>query len=276
MIINRIFYACTMKRLSFFLLLVLITMACGTQPENKPTLIDEKYEPSDEELFAACSDLKGIGQYVIGKSTFSSITKDKEYRSQVSYDYNKSNLYNGHWGNSFWRNPFGKVSESEQARYIEKETKGKVKQLSVRPSFKVGELEFDPFDLAFLNDTLVAIWYYPKDENTVINHYLEKYGNGKGKKYHFETRTKDIKGDVYGTERHDELHVWANETVALEYINTVNFSHLPNQKIHYDGKKTMLLYSKSRYPVFEQILKEYAKKFEDSKGVAKEETLSTL
>ncbi len=265
-----------MRRLFIFLLLTFIIPSCGSQPENKPTLVDEKYEPSNEELFNACSDLKGIGQYVIGKSTFSSVTKDKEYRSQVVYDYNKSNLYNGHWGNSFWRNPFGKVNELDQARYIEKETRGKVKQLYIGRSFKVGELEFDPFDMAFLNDTLVAIWYYPKDESTVVNHYLEKYGEGRGKKYHYETRTKDIKGDVYGTEKHDEKHIWENENVALEYVKTVNFSHLPNQKIHYDGKKTMLLYSKSRYSVFEQMLQDYAKQFENTKNEEKEGTLSTL
>ena len=265
-----------MKRIVLFIFVYLVIASCGSQPGNNPTTINETYDPSDEELFVACSDLRGVGQYVIGKSTFSSVIKDKEYRSQKSYDYNRSNLYNGHWGNSFWRNPFGKVDEMEQARYIEKESKGRVKQLENTFGFKVGELEFDHFDMAFLNDTLVAIWYYPKAETMVVNHYLEKYGNGKGKKYHHETRTKGLNGEVYGTTKHDEVHVWENETVALEYIKTEDFRHLPNQKTHYDGKKTMLLYSKSRYPVYEQLLKEYAKKFEELKKSETEGTLNTL
>ena len=261
-----------MGRASLFMLFVLFVFACNSQPIT----IDESYNPSQEELFKACIDLKGIGQYVIGKSTFSSVTKDKEFRSQNPYDYNKSNLYNGHWGNSFWRNPFGKVDEIEQARYIEKETKGRVKQLDNMFGFKVGELEFEHFDMAFLNDTLIAIWYFPKDETTVVGHYLNKYGNGRGKKYHYETRTKGLDGKVYGTIRHDEVHLWENETIALEYTKTEDYRHLPNQKIHYDGKNTMLLFSKSRYPVYEQLLKEYAKSFEDLKKSETEGVLNTL
>lgn len=266
-----------MKPFPFYFFLAFIAVACGSQPSNAPTIINEKYEPTDEELFAACAELRGIGQYIIGKSTFPTVIKDKEYRAQTSYSVGReNNLYNGHWGNGFWRNPFGKVDELEQARYIEKETKGKIKQLHNMLSFKVGELEFEPFDLAFLNDTLVAVWFYPKDEKAIVGHYLEKYGNGRGKKYHYESKTENLKGEFSLTEKTDEVHIWENESIALEYVNYVDFRSAPNEKTHLDSKHTMLIFSKSRYPVFEELLKEKAKDFEELKKRETEGTLNSL
>lgn len=272
----NICFIINMKKALFISLLTITVLACGEAPEK--TLIDEKYEPTDDELFEACADLKGIGQYIIGKSTFKSILKDKEFRHNTnSWDW-KNNFFNGHWGNDFWRSSGSSVSnDTEKGNYIEENAK-QIKQLALGMSFKVGELTFDKFDMAFLNDTLVAIWFFPdRNCNTgVINHYLEKYGNGRGKKYDFRLVSKNAKGEVTATRKTDEEHIWENEAVALEYIKKEMFHTEPGYKPSGSFTNTMLLYSKSRYSVFEQILMEYASKWDAKQKSVKEGVLNSM
>ena len=90
-----------MKQIPFCLLLVLAVISCSVQAD-KPEIIDESYDPTDEELFAACADLQGVGQFIIGKTTFKNALNDKDYKNSSSSFDRKSNLYNGHWGHDFW------------------------------------------------------------------------------------------------------------------------------------------------------------------------------
>ena len=265
-----------MKHFTIFIVIVMLALSCETQVE-KPIHINEQYNPTEEELFTACSELRGVGQYIIGVTTFSSVSKDKEYRAQNPYDYNRSNYYNGHWGHSFWARYGSSVNdEMEQSHYIEKEAGNIVKQMSNFGSFKIGELEFDCFDMAFLNDTLVAIWFFPKDEKKVVEHYIEKYGEGRGEKYYYERRTRNLKGEYSGTIKHDEKHIWENDAVALEYIHKEDFQSSPNKQTHFSSFHSMLIYSKSRYPIFEEVLKNTAKQFVDLKEKELNGTLESL
>ena len=252
-----------MKRIALFIATAVVATACKfntssnqAQPQTQPKdpVGMERFEPTDEELYAACADLKGIGQYVIGKTTYKSILKDKEFRENISSYSRDGNFYNGHWGYDFWKDKLrgsGIYDNMEESHYIEKRMKGKLRQIPCSYSYKMGELKFDHFDMAFLNDTLVAIWFYPddKDVDSVVNHFKEKYGNGRGKEY----KNSSTYGDTY-INRVDIEHVWENETVAMKYIKDEYFKMTKGNPSYSNFKTSMFIYSKSRYPVFEQML----------------------
>lgn len=253
-------------------------MSCNVQVD-KPEIIDESYNPTDEELFAACADLQGVGQFIIGKTTFKKALNDKDFKNSSNSFDRESNLYNGHWGYDFWKTKNDDISSSfEKEKWITKEAKGRIKQL--KPQFsgiKIGDLEFDKFDMAFLNDTLVAIFFYPEDkiENDIIDHYKEKYGDGKGhyKYYYSSVQTGD---DITVTKTTDEKRTWANEKIALDYVNKEYFHMEPGSKSTGNFEHTLLIYSKNRYPVFEELLMSLSKQYDENLQKSKSKTLNTL
>lgn len=267
-----------MKRLLYFLLAALTLQACNVEAD-KPEVIDQTFDPTDEELYAACADLQGIGQFVIGKTTFKQVLNDKDYKASTNDFDRNSTLYNGHWGNDYWRSKDDNISNSyEKAKWIEKEAKNKVKQLNGNLSgTKVGDLKFEKFDMAFLNDTLVAIWFYPDDEieDDIIEHYKEKYGDGRGHYKYSHSRVK-VGDDITATESTDEARTWANEKVALDYVNDDYFHMEPNSNPISRYKHTMLIYSKSRYPVFESTLKGLAAQYDEIRNQGKKSSLDAL
>ena len=267
-----------MRRFILFLSAFFILQACNDET-SKPETINDVFEPTDEDLYAACADLQGIGQFVIGKTTFKQVLNDKDFKNVTTEFLRKSNLYNGHWGFDFWHSMYENSAKSTgKASWMENASKGKVKQLHTGiTSKKIAGLEFDTFDMAFLNDTLVAIWFYPKREiaNDVIGHYKEKYGDGRGHyKYHF-SRFK--KGDeYYGTKDLDERRSWENEEIALDYVNKEYYHSEPNQKATSSFKHTLLIYSKSCYPVFEETLKGLAEEYNRIQNKEKKTALDAL
>ena len=260
------------------LLLVLAIMSCNVQVD-KPEIIDESYDPTDEELFAACADLQGVGQFIIGKTTFKNALNDKDFKNSSSSFDRESNLYNGHWGHDFWKTKNDDISSSsEKEKWITKEAKGRIKQL--KPQFsgiKIGDLEFDKFDMAFLNDTLVAIFFYPEDkiENDIIDHYKEKYGDGKGHYKYYYSRVQ-IGDDINVTTTTDEKRTWANEKIALDYVNKEYFHMEPGSKSTGNYEHTLLIYSKNRYPLFEELLMSLSKQYDENLQKSKSKTLNTL
>lgn len=262
-----------MKRLVLFAA-ACIAVACGQAP--RITTIDEKFEPSDKELYAACAELSGIGQYQIGKTTLSQVLRDKEYRKLKPYDFDhKPNYYNGHWGYEFWKTSGMSIDEQmNKSKFIEKDVRGKVKQLYNSVEFKVGALEFDKFDMAFLHDTLVGIWFKPKDKD-ILNHYKEKYGDGRGKNYRYSYWLNKRNGFIQ-KEDVDELRTWENQNVALVYKNKVWVRAEPDKRPNYQYDETFFIYSKKRYPVFEEILLGSAAKYDQQNSKSKSETLKTL
>ena len=270
-----------MKRGLIVLSAIIILQACNYEAD-KPEIVNEVYDPTDEELFAACSDLQGIGQYVIGKTTFKQVLNDKEYRDgTLSFD-RESNLYNGHWGQEYWnKKGYHLPNDLDKANWMEKESRGRIKQLNSRLTcFNVGSLDFDKFDMAFLNDTLVAIWYYPKREfvKDVLNHYKEKYGNGRGHLNSYESRSMigDDVNTLVATSKLDEMHTWENAIVALDYVMDEYFHTEPNQKPTSHYNHSYLIYSKSRYPVFETLLMELSEQFDSIQQEDKKKSLDVL
>lgn len=271
-----------MKRL-FFLLIVTLVASCGSNPSVAPTVIDEKYEPTDEELYAACAELQGVGQFIVGKTTFKQVLADKDFKKAATTIYDRqSNMYNGHWGNDFW-NKKGEnyvLPGDPKEKWMRSKTGPKLKQLpsSSFTGMSIGELKFDPFDMAFLNDTLVAIFFYPdrEVEDEVIAHYKEKYGDGRGKLYSFELTKSDSQSNITSTKTFDEAHIWENERVALVYEKHEYFHMEPNRKPTGDFRHSMIIYSKKRYPVFEESLLRLSSEYDTQKEANKNQSLNSL
>lgn len=267
-----------MKRGLTVLSAIIILQACNYEAD-KPEIVNEVYDPTDEELFAACADLQGIGQFIIGKTTFKQVLNDKDYKASTSEFDRRTNLYNGHWGNDYWKSQGDNISNSyEKAKWIENEAKNKVKQLNgIFTGTKVGDLKFEKFDMAFLNDTLVAIWFYPDKEieDDIIEHYKEKYGDGRGHYKYLHSRVK-IGDDITATENTEENRTWENEKVALEYCNEDYFHMEPGSKASSYFKHTLLIYSKNRYPVFIETLKGLAEQYDNIREEGKKKALNVL
>ena len=267
-----------MRRFIWLLSVVISIQACFSQTD-KPEIVNETFEPADAELYAACVDLQGVGQFVIGKTTFKQVLSDKEFNAFATEFDRESNLFNGHWGFDFWHSMYESSTQSTgKAHWIETSSKGKVKQLyGGVTGKKLIDLEFEKFDMAFLNDTLVAIWFYPKREieKEVIVHYKEKYGDGRGHYKYLHTRYK--RGDkYYGTTDLDEARTWENEIVALEYVNKDYFCLEPNGEAKSYFTHSLLIYSKSRYPVFVETLKGLATEYDTIQKQKKDSSLDLL
>lgn len=271
-----------MKKI-LFPIIALIIASCGSNPSVAPTVIDEKYEPTDDELYSACAELQGVGQFIIGKTTFRQVLADKDFKKVATSVYDRqSNMYNGHWGNDFWNKKGDNyvLPGDPKEKWMNSKTGPKLKQLpsSSFTGLTLGELKFDPFDMAFLNDTLVAIFFYPDDkiEDEVIAHYKEKYGNGRGKLYSYNLTKSDSNSNLTVTKTFDEKHSWENELVALEYEKHEYFHMEPNRSPSGDFKHSMIIYSKKRYPVFEELLLKLSTEYDDQIKASKNQSLNSL
>jgi len=270
-----------MKRIALFIFLIMLLVSCGSNTSSKSQRqgssdpsVSEKYEPSDEELYAACADLKGIGPYLIG-SKFTSILNNKEYRSNTSSYNRESDLYYGHWGQDFWAGKGYKSYEEkrEKEKFIVKEARGKIKQLHCNSDFKIGDIKFTEFDMAFLNDTLVAISFMPEynEIKSVLQHFIEKYGNGRGSLFESKRRS----GETYtNTEKED--HLWANETVEMKYDKYLWYQQQPGKSPSLDSRESFIIYNKLRFHVFETTLKGLADKYEELQQESKSNSLNSL
>jgi len=268
-----------MKRILFALVAITV-LSCAEQ--NKPETINEIFEPTDQELFAECEDLKGVSQFLIGKTTFKAVLNDKDFKKSTEGSYSsynrQSNLVNGHWEYDFWKTKNdGLGINIDKSKWIEKEAKGRIKQLYLSTGITIGELEFKKFDLAFLNDTLVAISFYPNDkiEADVINHYKDKYGNGRGH-YKYYNSIETVGNDIKATKKTDEKHSWANEEVALDYVKNEYFHMEPGKSSTGFFEKSLLIYSKNRYPVFENLIKTLSNQYDELKQDDKKKAINVL
>ena len=245
-----------MKR--FFLSFTLILIICSCTNVKTPEIIDETFAPQEDSLFIQCSELKGVGEFIIGKTTFSQVMRSKLYKDAIGLQMH-NNWYNGHWGVA------KKSGKIEKSSWIEKNAKA-IKQFpNPGTSFKMGDLEFSHFDLAFLNDTLVAI-YYITDSYKIHEHYIEKYGNGRGTYYYYRADNEPCKDrdKLVVTENKKEERIWENENVKLEYHLSYHFEMGPNisSARTYYNDSWYLLSSKKRYPVFLEEYNKYSSKYD--------------
>lgn len=206
--------------------------------------------------------------------TLKQVKATKLYRSQIHGSLSSDGDVSFHGGK--WTFPGYKGT-----KWITENCKGEIKQLHpiTVGNFKIGDLEFRDMDLAFLHDTLVAVYFYPdKQKETILKHYKEKYGNGNGSYYHYRLDNEPCKDrDMLRVdEKETEKHKWENERVALEYYNTSSFYLAPNEKIRSYDNHYYLVYDKKRYPVFEDMWKGWEKKYEEHVKNSNESSLNSL
>ena len=246
-----------MKRIFFYLLLAIVAVSCTGTP-NKPTVIDETYNPTQEELYAHCTELKGVGDFIIGETTYKQAIHSKIYEGLLGYSV-RNNFYNGYWGVA------KQGAKLDKANWIEEQT-SIIKQVPC-PSLhlKIGQIEFHSFDLAFYDDKLAAI-FFKTDNPDLHKHYIEKYGDGKGSYYWYLFNNAPCKNpnQFREIETVKEERSWENENVRLEFHHDEHHEIRPNIETltSYQNNSWYLLTSKSLFPQFIEELNKQNDAFE--------------
>ena len=206
------------------------------------------------------------------------VKKDKDYLKNNTFELlrDDNNLFNGHWGSDFFHS-----SDIDKSNWMEKQSKNEIRQIVPQNlGYSIGDIEFDDFDMAFLNDTLVAIYFKPEREfaSDILKHFKDKFGTGRGTFYSFHLDNEPCKNrDLLKSETTTKEHlVWENDKIALQYDNDEHFKMGPDIKIESYNAMSYLVYSKDRYPVFEEKLKALATAYDNLKADEKSATLSSL
>lgn len=228
-----------MKINFIFLFLLLSMLSCTTSVDQKE--VDEKFEPNQEELYMQCSELKGIDDFIIGKTTFKQALNAPIYAAEIGLLRN--NFFNGYWGVG------KKGGNHDDARWLEEQAK--IKQLTpmLLGDKKIGHVLFSNFDLAFYNDTLAAI-YFITDDNKLKQHYIEKYGEGRGSHYWYYYNNHKDANKFRVKEIAKEERVWENEWIMLEFHQDYFFENIPTPTANYLNSSWYLMSSKKLYPKF--------------------------
>lgn len=259
-----------MKNL-FQFVIVLIFTSCTGGISNKPTIVDETFNPNQDSLFIQCADLKGLDEFIIGKTTFKQAVNSKYYRDL--YDWQKhSSLYNGYWGVA------KNASNHDKSEWLEKNAKS-IKQFpNSGYDFKIGDLKFSAFDLAFYDDILVAI-YFKIDDSKVHRHYIEKYGNGRGSNYYYDWSNGPCSNPEklrYKTIAKED-RVWENNDVQLIYHLYYNSEKASNSSdITYIRDSYYLLSSKRLYQKFIDELSRWDTEYEVQRAQKESQILNQL
>lgn len=260
--------------LFLFIGVALSISSCQGSVSKTADITDEVYAIPHDSLYVICKDLSGLNDFRIGM-TLKQVKATDLYRSQVRYSLpTEITFYSGRW-------KYREYTSFKKADWITKNCKGEIKQMvpQVIGKFKIGELEFRDMNLAFLHDTLVAIYFYPENKETyILNHYKEKYGNGNGSYYHYRLDNEPCEDrDLLRVdEKETEKHKWENEHVALDYYKTSSFYMAPNEKIRSYDEHYYLVYDKKRYPVFEDLWKGWEKKYDEHVKNSNESSLNSL
>lgn len=253
-----------MKTLFYLFLLICITSCNINQYQKlpdgkirKPEIVNELYSTPSDSMIIKCQDLDGFGPFIIGKTTFKKASKHKEI---FQYDNCKNSFYGyaGSWA----------TSNDDIAKQLESSTK--IKRLESSLPFKIGELKFNNIILAFYNDTLVGIVFEPEYGEKILNHYIQKYGNGDGHKILKNYFYKDYKKDKY---YHDVEHSWYNNVVLFTYKEY--FRRDPNSRTISSTEFLMT----DRTGKFDEFINEYSSiktSNKDQKNKAIEESFDLL
>lgn len=259
----------------YLLLLIPFIGSCG-MPGGKGG-----YVPKDDTIRfvtdSICMDLTGISNYQIGKTTYRQVLNDKKYKDCTSSYERKSSFKFSNWISGF-----GVFDRNEEkVAWIDKNAK-EIKSL-VTSSFKIDDLEFIDFDFAFLNDTLVAVYFRPNNLNlsseyNLKKHFQNKYGTGSWKKYSKQGNVKY--GDTKYTESVDfEEILWKGNNVILKFYDSSRFVYDKDYK-YFDmasySSEYFIVYSIDRYPEFINRLKDASKAYDDQEKAKKEATLNSL
>lgn len=248
-----------------FALLALLSCA------NEPVVVNQTFAPEQQELFAQCTELKGVGDFIIGQTTYTQALRSKIYGDSYVFD----NFYNGYWGIA---HGVGYVPNGhDKSHWIEKHAPI-IKQIATPiGGVKIGQIQLTTFDLAFYNNILAAI-YFEDEKGQLHEHYIEKYGDGRGTYYSYyqDNEPCNNRDRLFMTETRKENRVWENEKVELTYSYDYHFEMGPNiserQRLNsYVNDSWYLITSKSLYPKFlEELNKQKAAYDKHKQGEEKE------
>lgn len=248
----------------FIPILAAIILASCNNSGNAPTIVDEKYDPSIDSLYAQCENLKGLGNLQIGKTTYRQALKDKGVKTPPILFDTYTNFYNGFWG---------VASDMDMANYVEKNAKA-IKQFCAG-KYHIGEIEIDDVCLAFYRDTLVAVSFNCTDE--ILNMYISKYGNGKGSNYEYTYSRGEYGKDNYFFENKQyEERVWENEQVKMEFKRRWEQKNAPNERKKLYSYKSCVISSKTRYEIFLSVLEESKRAYNAEKEMKKQASINAL
>lgn len=259
-----------MKRGFVLILFLVATLSCDNKG-NQPKIVEELYSPTQEELYSQCAELKGIGEFVIGETTFQQAIHSKVYANTYGRFFMNNNFYNGYWG------VYKENGNHEISDWIENKGRS-IKQLPCPSlSISIGQIKLDNFDLAFYDNKLAAI-FFKTDNGDLHKHYIDKYGNGKGTyySYHLDNEPCEDREKLESTETIKEDRTWENEQVRLEYHHDYHFEMGPNMDFvrTYKNDSWYLLSSKSLYPKFLDELKKQIDAFNNQKQDKEKEVLN--
>ena len=248
-IISNFVKIAKMKKNFLYLALLTVIVSCGPKG-NKPEITDNIFAPEQSELYSGCSELKGVGDFIIEQTTYTQALRSKIYSGSYIFD----NFYNGYWGIA--RGEGYVPNGHDKSDWIEKHTPI-IKQIGTPiGGVKIGQIQLTEFDLAFYNNKLAAIYF--KDEKGLLHeHYIKKYGDGRGSyySYHLDNEPCKNRDKLFSTTTIKENRVWENDKVELTYSYDYHFEMGPkvNDKKMIDSfvdDSWYLLASKSLYPKF--------------------------
>ena len=181
-------------------LLALTSFGCKENPKKliEHEKVDSTFVVPKEEMLAKCADLKGLGPFVIGKTTLKEVNNSKIFDSM----FNETDFSGGKW----------RAYEENAEKALENHKR--IKMFHNAWHFKIGEVEFDDISMAFVDNVLVAIYFDPHSENTLLSSYISKYGSGEGQKHIDSYLYKD---PSYNDTHHNEERTWYNDRVTLRY-----------------------------------------------------------
>lgn len=188
----------------------------------KVTVINETYAPSRDSLYAACADITGFGPFAIDKMTYKQYLNSKDIKVG-SYSRTPS-FYSGHWSQGTFKDS---DTRFDLSRHLIRKGFKQVDFATTGCEFVVGDVKMDKIEAVFWDDILVGIYvdvtydHYGNHTSKLLEHYIEKYGNGEGKKYCYEstnwTEQRAKANTVSAKTDKTEDHLWSNGKISIQY-----------------------------------------------------------
>lgn len=270
-----------MKQIAFILIFILFLFSCK-ETVVTPVSREKKefFDTPKDSLYTLCKDLQGLDKLIIGKTTFSQFKRTyNEYLKRYRYVFNNKEFDKewdeGHWAvtGDYWYDKRDWFNDNVKT----------IKVLNTSYPYNVGNLQLSYVNVAFLNDTLVAIYFRLTDsddrDGVLYNHYIEKYGKGSGMLYYnkYDTILNRRGFDEYREiEEKKEERTWENEKVRLHFNMTYYYEDdpvIPLMKDNFTIKRDYwyLITSKQRYPAFQKEYKKYSDQFDAKAQKEKDE-----
>lgn len=264
------------------ILFTAVSFSACSNIKPKVTIIDETYAPSQDSLYTACANITGFGPFAIDKMTFKQYLNSEDIK--VSTYSRTPSFYNGHWSQA---HNSDSDTRFELSRHLVKKGFKQVEFASTGCEFVAGDVKMDKIDAVFWDDILVGIFvdvtydFLGNNYNKLLEHYIEKYGNGQGKKYCYEstdwTEQRAKKNIVSAKTDITEEHLWSNGKVSIQYMGREYFE-INRGKMNTDAmfNNKYYLITGTRYKDFEEALDSEVRAFLATKEQQNSDALSNF